>query len=73
MKEQCFDFAKESLEQSPEVVSHMLAPDSLLRFLVAREFSLENSVDMFKKSLEWRLKFEPEKITVDSIKDLLMN
>ena len=72
MKDQCMEMAKEALEQKPEVYGHLVAPDSLLRFLVARDFNLVKAVDMFKKSLAWRLEFQPESITPESIQDLLM-
>ena len=46
----------------------MIAPESIIRFLIAREYNLEKSLDMFQKSVQWRLEYKPHEITPESVR-----
>lgn len=48
-------------------------PIELYRFLWARDFDVPKAIEMYKKSLAWRLDFKPDEITAESIKPILMS
>ncbi|TNV76633.1 hypothetical protein FGO68_gene711 [Halteria grandinella] len=45
----------------------------LWKFLWARDFDVPKAIEMYKKSLAWRLDFKPDEITAESIKPILMS
>ncbi len=50
-----------------------LAPDTLQRFLYAREFKIKETYEMYKNSVQWNIEYKPEEIQAESIKGLLMS
>lgn len=48
-----------------------MAPDGIIRLLVARDFNVEKALEMFKKWVNWRLEFNVDSIDPNSIKHLL--
>ena len=39
-----------------------LAPDTLQRFLYAREFKLKEVLEMYKNSVQWNIDYKPQEI-----------
>lgn len=48
MKELCIEYVKEKVEKV-EVHNKFLAPDGIIRLLVARDYVVKNSFEMFQK------------------------
>ena len=59
MKEKCVVFVHEKVER---VESHdkLLAPDGLVRVLVAREYNVAKASEMYQKWVNWRLEFKAD-------------
>ncbi len=49
-----------------------MAADGIVRLLVARDFKVDQSYEMFKKWVNWRLEFKADMIDPMSIKPLLL-
>jgi hypothetical protein len=49
-----------------------MAPDGIVRLLVAREYKVNQAYEMFKKWVNWRLEFKADMIDPMSIKPLLI-
>lgn len=49
-----------------------MAPDGIVRLLVAREYKVDQAYEMFKKWVNWRLEFKADMIDPMSIKPLLI-
>ena len=68
---------------NPDYHSKFLTPDGLIRLLVAREYVVDKSLEMFKKWVvsilhiltmckNWRLDFKIDEIDVEKIRPLLL-
>jgi hypothetical protein len=59
MKERCTQYVKEKVERE-EVRQKFLAADGLVRLLIAREYKVVASYEMFVKWVDWRLDFKAD-------------
>ena len=63
-------FSEDQLEAAHK---KFLEPDTLQRFLYAREFKIKETFDMYKNSVQWNTDYKPQEIQPESIKGLLMS
>ena len=59
MKERCTQYVVEKVERD-EVRQKFLAADGLVRLLIARDYKVAASFEMFVKWVDWRLDFKAE-------------
>jgi hypothetical protein len=71
MKEKCSLYVQEKVEKE-EVREKFLAADGLVRLLIARDYKVPASYEMFVKWVDWRLDFKADQIDPNSIRQLLL-